>query len=391
MRPRSAITGVFFVNGAIAGSWVAQIPWVQERFGLSKTAMGFVLLGLSVGVVVALPVAGQLIVRHGSVQMIRSGALAAVAVLSVVLSMPNALLLTLGLFALGACNATMDVAMNAHGVTVERNRQRPIMSSLHAGWAFGGMAGAALAAAGVAAALDPRVIASVSAGLFLLLVLFFIRHLGVGSAAEGEAAPAFTLPSRAVLLLAVLVLLFMVCEGAMADWGGLLLRESTGASASTAALAFSCFAGGMTLGRLVGDPVNQRIGPVSLLRWGAALTVLALAVMLLTDVPAVALLGLFIVGVGVANGVPLMFSAAGRLPDTAPGPGIAAIASMGALGFVAGPPLIGFLADATSLPWALSTMVLGAIVVFALARRAAGVSGSPSSRSHPVSEGTVRP
>jgi predicted MFS family arabinose efflux permease len=140
----------------------------------------------------------------------------------------------------------------------------------------------------------------------------------------------------------------------------------------------------MTVGRLVGDAVNARIGPVALLRGGALLTGVPLAALLLVGQPAAALGGLFLVGLGVANGVPLMFSAAGRQPDTPPGPGIAAVSSMGSLGFLAGPPAIGFLADATSLPWALSLLILGAAVVFALARRAAGEREPAPAPPHPV-------
>ena len=158
----------------------------------------------------------------------------------------------------------------------------------------------------------------------------------------------------------------------MADWGGLYLRQDLGASAAVAALAFAFFTGGMTAGRLVGDWLTGRLGPVSVLRLGALLTGIPLAAMLLIGAPAAALTGMFVVGVGVANGVPLMFSAAGRRSDTSAGPGIAAVSSLGSLGFLAGPPLIGLLADAVSLPWALATLILGAVVVFALARRAAG-------------------
>jgi MFS family permease len=175
-----------------------------------------------------------------------------------------------------------------------------------------------------------------------------------------------------VVLLAILCLLVMVTEGAMADWGGLYLRRDLGAETAVAALAFAAFTGGMTTGRVFGDWINHHVGPVALLRWGALLTGLPLAGMLLIGTPAAALAGLFLVGLGVSNGVPLMFSAAGRQPDTPSGPAIAAVSSMGSLGFLAGPPFIGFLADAVSLPWALATLILGAVAVFALARRAAG-------------------
>jgi len=278
VSPRVATTGVFLANGAVIGAWVANIPWVQERFGLSKTEVGLLILGLSAGVMGSILLSGQAVMRHGT-----------------------------------------------------------------------------------------RRVALIVAG-----VIPCLRGLGAGSTAEGDDAPGFTLPSRGVALIAGLCLILMITEGAMADWGGIYLRQDLGAGASLTALAYAFFAAGLTVGRLVGDEINRRIGPIALLRGGAVLTGGALAAVLLVGEPAIALAGLFVVGLGVANGVPLMFSAAGRQLDTPPGPGIAAVSSMGSLGFLAGPAFIGPAADAVSLPWALSVLILGAVMVGALARRAAG-------------------
>jgi fucose permease len=372
MSPRWATTGVFVVNGAAIGTWVAQIPWIQERFDLSESAIGLVIVGMSLAVVMAFPIAGQAVVKHGSGRMVWVGGIATALAVNLAVLAPHPALVAAGLFVLGGASATMDVSMNSHGVGVERVLERPIMSSLHAGWAFGGMTGASFAALLTALGADPRVTVALASGLMLIALVASARRIGAGSAAEGAAAPRFTLPSRGVALLAVLCLLVMLTEGAMADWGGLYLRRELGAETAVAALAFAFFTAGMTAGRLFGDWINRRVGPVTLLRWGALLTGIPLAAMLLIAQPAAALAALFVIGLGVSNGVPLMFSAAGRQPDTPPGPGIAAVSSMGSLGFLAGPPLIGFLAGATSLPLALTTLTVGAVAVFALARRAAG-------------------
>jgi beta-phosphoglucomutase-like phosphatase (HAD superfamily)/predicted MFS family arabinose efflux permease len=372
MSRRWATTGVFFVNGAVIGTFVAQIPWIQERFDFSKSAMGLVLVGMSLAVIVAFPIAGQAIVKRGSVRMTWLGSLADVVAVNLVVLAPHPLLVPVALFVLGASNATMDVSMNAHGVKVERDLGRPIMSSLHAGWSFGGVVGAGFAAGLAALGVDPRITVAIASALLLVTVLVCTPRIGEGSEAEGEEAPRFTLPSRGVLLLAILCLLVMVTEGAMADWSGIYLRGDLGSSAAVAALAFAVFSAGMTTGRVFGDWVTGRIGAVATLRWGALLTGIPLAALLLTGTQAAALIGLFAIGLGVANGVPLMFSAAGRQPNTPAGPGIAAVSSMGSFGFLVGPPFIGVLADAVSLPWALATLILGAVAVFALARRAAG-------------------
>ena len=260
--------------------------------------------------------------------------------------------------------------MNSHGVKVEKDFGRPIMSSLHAGWAFGGMVGAAVAGAGAALGLAPSITVALSSALLVGSLAACAQRLGEGSRAEGAETPSLTMPTRNVLLLASLCFLIMVTEGAMADWGGLYLRQDLGSSTALAALSYSFFTGGMTLGRVLGDAINHRIGPAALLRWGALLTGVPLGTMLLVGESAPALIGLFLVGLGVANGVPLMFSAAGHQPDSPPGPSIAAVSSMGSLGFLVGPPVIGVLADVVSLPWALATLILGAVTVFCLARQA---------------------
>ncbi|HWM11179.1 MAG TPA: MFS transporter [Solirubrobacteraceae bacterium] len=369
---RWATTAIFIVNGAALGSWLAQVPWVQERFELSSGAMGLVLVGMSVAVILVMPIAGRAVVKHGSQRMTLIGGTACSLAVILPVAAPHPVLAAGALLVLGATSATMDVSMNSHGVHVERQLDRPIMSSLHAGWAFGGIIGAGFAAALGALGVDPRLTVLAASGTLLGVVLAAARWLGRGSAAAGEDTPGFTLPTRSVILLAVLCLLIMLTEGAMAGWGGLYIRQDLDATAALAALAYAFFTAGMFVGRLAGDDVSRRIGAVSLLRLGALLTGVPLALMLLIGTPAAALAGLFAIGLGVANGVPLLFSAAGRQREMPSGVAIAAVASIGSLGFLAGPPAIGFLAQATSLPWALATLVVGAAAVLALAHRAVG-------------------
>lgn len=375
MSPRTATFGVFFVNGAAIGVWVAQIPFVQDRFELAKSTLGLILLTMSIGVIVALPVMGQAVVRLGSARAVRLGGILCCLMVPLPLLAPEPYLLPFALLAFGAAGAAMDVSMNAHGSAIEGRLGRPIMSSLHAGWSFGGFAGAAGVAAATAAGADPRVQNTIAAALLLLVLLACLTSLGPGSAtAAGER---FRLPSRAVVLMAVLCFLTMVTEGAMADWSGVYLRGDLGASAGLAAATFAAFAAGMTVGRLTGDWVNQQIGPTQLLRGGSALAAIALGTMLLLADPILALAGLVFVGIGVANGVPLLFSCAGAGGVETAGPSIAAVSSMGSLGFLVGPPFIGFLAEATSLPLALATLCLATGAVAVLAHRVTGRARRP--------------
>jgi MFS family permease len=367
MTARMATVGVFFVNGAVIGTWVGQIPWVQDRFDLSKSTLGLIILTMAIGVIVALPIMGQAIVRLGSVRATRLAGTLCVLVLPLPLLAPEPWLLPLALIILGASSGAMDVSMNAHGVAVEQRIHRPIMSSLHAGWSFGGLAGAALVAAAGGVGIDPRVETLIATALFAALLAVCLQRLGEGSR-TAEAPAGFRRPPRSVVVLALLTLIVMVTEGAMADWGGIYLTRDLGTSTSFAALAFAAFSGGMTTARVFGDWLNRRLGAATLFQGGSALAAVALGGMLLAADPGLAIAGFFLVGIGVANGVPLAFSAAGHAPGES-GPNIAAVSSMGSLGFLAGPPFIGFLAEATSLPLALSTLCLGLAAVTVAGRR----------------------
>jgi len=367
VTPRWATAGVFFVNGVGVGTLLPHIPWLQDRLDLSKGVIGLCLLAMTAGALIAMPVTGQVLERRPS----RLVVLAAVIAFPVALAFPllasSAVALAALLFAVGLANGIFDVAQNAHGSAVERAMGRPIMSSLHAGWSLGGVVGAAGAALAAAAGLDARLYVAVAAGVLLVLGLAFWSRIGDAGEVVASEGGGLARPSRDVLLLGVLCILVMVTEGAMNDWSPLYLRETLGAGQDVAAAGFATFSAGMALGRIFGDALVARLGRDLVLRGGAALAAVALAGLLLAESIPVALVGLALVGLGVANGVPLMFSAAGRLEN--PGAAIAAVSTMGYVAFLGGPPLLGFLADATSLPTALATVCLAAGTVVVLGGR----------------------
>ena len=271
------------------------------------------------------------------------------------------------LFVFGATNGVMDVAMNAHGVALERELPKPIMSSLHGGWSLGGFASAGLVAIAAAAGVDPR-LESLFVGVVLwLAALWITRRLGSASA-HSKTATGLALPSRAVLLIGGLCFLVMMTEGGIADWSGIYLRHDAGASAAAAAMAFTGFSLGMAVARLGGDLLNERLGAGRLLRGGMALVAVALGGALLIGETAPAVIGFALCGLGIANAVPLLFSAAGRLEP--PGPSLAAAFTLGYTGFIVGPPVIGILSDQVGLPRTLALLLLAALTVAALGGRA---------------------
>ena len=364
MSPRWATAGVFFVNGTGVGTLLPHVPYLQERLDVSKGVIGLCLLAMAGGALVAMPIAGQVLDRRPSGRVVRVGAFIYPVALAFPLLAADAVALAALLFVVGAANGWLDVSMNAHGSAVERDLGRPIMSSLHAAWSVGGVVGAAGAALAAAASLDPRIYVAAAAAVLWLLAFVLTRLLGEVSAAAH--AGGLVRPSRGVLGLGLLGILVMVCEGAINDWGPLYLRGDLGTGRDVAAAGFATFSAGMAIGRFGGDALVRRLGPRAVLRGGATLAAVALGVTLLAGSPAVALVGFTFFGLGVANGVPVLFSAAGRTEN--PGPGIAAVSTMGYVAFLGGPPLLGFLADAVTLPWALATMCFAAAAVAVFGR-----------------------
>jgi fucose permease len=290
------------------------------------------------------------------------------------------------LFVFGASNGAMDVAMNAHGVAIQKELDRPIMSSLHGGWSVGGFAAAGLVAVAATAGLDPRVESLLVGVALLLLSLWITRRLGTATA-HSSAGHGLALPTRPVILIGALCFLVMLTEGAIGDWSGIYLRQDAGASPAGAALAFTGFSLGMAIARLGGDVVNARIGAGRLLRAGTALVAIALGGVLLIGEMVPAVVGFALCGLGIANAVPLLFSAAGRIHP--PGPSLAAAFTLGYTGFVVGPPVIGLLSDQIGLSRTLALLVLAPVTVAVLGSRAIGKSKRASPDAAEVALGEI--
>jgi len=292
------------------------------------------------------------------------------------------------LFVFGASGGAMDVAMNAHGVAVERELGRPIMSSLHGGWSVGGFVSAGLVAVAAAAGVDPRLESLIVGVALWVAALWITRRLGSASA-QSKAGGGLALPSRAVMLIGGLCFLVMMTEGGIADWSGIYLRHDAGASTAAAAMAFTGFSLGMAVARLGGDLLNERLGAGRLLRGGMALVAAALGGALLIGQEVPAVIGFALCGLGIANGVPLLFSAAGRLDP--PGPSLAAAFTVGYTGFIVGPPVVGLLADRFGLPETLSLFVIAALAVVALGGRATARSRPPLPAGAAVGPSSLAP
>ncbi len=364
-RPRLAVLSAFFINGALMATWVSRIPAIQIKLGLSEAALGLVLLGISVGVLPALSVAGGVIGRVGSRRVTIGAALAMCLILPLLAILPDARLLWVALFGFGASMSMMDVAMNDQAVQVERREQRPLMSSFHAAFSLGALVGALIGAAMAAnAAITPTIHFGLMAVLFGGGILLASRHLLNVESESEEPQGVFSLPPRALWPLGAVAFCCALGEGAMADWSGVYLTQELGTSAAFAALGFAAFSLTMTAGRLMGDYLSTNWAPERVVRLGGVVATIGFLASVITAEPVIVLIGFAAIGIGLANIIPLAFSAAGNFPGLPSGVGIAGVATIGYAGFLAGPPVIGFLAEQTSLRIAflLITLLVGSLI-----------------------------
>jgi predicted MFS family arabinose efflux permease len=363
----AALAFIFFANGAALASWYPHIPSVQARLGIGTGTLGLALLGLAAGALGAMPLAGWLLSRVGSRRLV------AVTLLGVCFTLPlpvlagSTLWLALALVVFGACNGALDVSMNAHAVALEKRSGGHFLSRLHALFPVGGLVGAGLAALALAEGMTPFRHLLACASVLGTGSLVALARLPALPTETTENPPHLAGPVRPVLTLGLIGFCGLAAEGAMGDWTAIWLQRWLGTSAAVAACAFAVFSLAMAAGRLAGDHLVARQGARAQLEAGGILAASSLGIALLVGHPLAALAGCVGMGLGLANVIPIVFRESATVPGLAPGQGLAAATTVGYCGFLAGPPAIGFVADATGLPRALGLVVLATAAIAFLA------------------------
>jgi fucose permease len=364
-----AIAAVFFVNGVTLASWISRIPTLTERLQLGPGQVGLALMALAAGALIAFPITGRLVDTRSSAFTVLFFGLIMVLSLPILVIAPHLLMLILALLLFGFGNGGMDVSMNAQGVQVERFVGRSIINSLHGCFSLGAFTGAAIGA-GVAQLEVPPLVHFLGVSVVGIAGIWWIHRWLIPDAKDprqSDRAATFAVPPRSLWLLGALALCTSVAEGAMADWSGLYLRDALGTSAGFAALGFAAFSVAMLVGRFTGDALVRRFGAPRLVRAGGVLAALGLSLALILNQPGVMLLGFAAVGLGLSIVYPLVFSAAGNHPTVTAGRAVASVATVGYTGFLAGPPILGWLAELTSLRLMMGVIILLAALTAALA------------------------
>ena len=364
----AAVAAAFMLNGMSFGTWAARIPAVKAQTGLDEAGLGFALLGASIGAVLTMTFGGWLGSKFGTHVMTPLTMVGCAVLMIAIGASWDFASLTVSLLLFGIFQGTMDVSMNANGIAVEHAGAGPIMSRLHASWSIGAFLGALVstqvAAFGIPVLPEFAAIGTALAvgGVILRFAMLPDKHAEGGGRLRRSTGP--------LLLLGALALCGLMAEGSATDWSGVYLQRTMAASEGLAGLAVTTFVGCMAVARLAGDRLAVLFGSARLVSGGAALAALGLALALAVQIPAVAIVGFGLMGLGLAAVVPTLFRAAGSQPGIPASVGIAAVSTMGYAGGLIGPPIIGTVASAVTLRGSLLIILVMLAILTVGGRRA---------------------
>ncbi|MFR9673303.1 MFS transporter [Streptomyces sp. TR06-5] len=414
VKARAAVAALFFTNGFVFSNVVPRYPEIKADLALSNAALGTAIAAMPLGALLVGLAAGPLIARFGSAwTAVVSQVLMGVDVV-LVGTAPSYTLLWAAVFTAGSLDAVTDVAMNAHGMRVQRRYGRSILNSFHGVWSIGavlgGLAGAAAAGAGV-----PLPVHLCGAGVFAAVSAtagrrFLLpgpedaeRDPASSGGAPGDASEAGRVRFRrpvvtAFAVLGLLTAAAAVVEDSPASWGATYLQNELGTGAFVGGFAFIALQGTQTVGRLLGDRVVHRTGERTTARLGGLLVAFGMGTALTWPTVPTTVAGFALAGFGIATLIPAAFRAADEVPGLPPGTGITVAAFLLRLGFLASPPVIGIVADATSIRTGLVLVPAAGAVILLTSGILGGARGSsPAAESHgdaadgAPSGGTARP
>lgn len=345
---RATVGVMFFLAGLTFASWASRIAAIQQKLSLSDTALGGILFTLPVGLMVSLPFSGWIITRIGSRKLLLI-ALPLYAVTLACLGLAqNTLQLIAALFCFGFFSNAMNIAVNTQAVATEKLYDKPIMASFHGLWSLAGFTGAAIGTLMIGYGIDPAVHFSIILVLVFIGIAVSYRYLqdDIGSVQSG---PVFVIPDNSLIKLGAVAFCSMICEGAMFDWSVIYFKKVIHAENAWVAAGYTAFMSTMAGGRFVADWFSGRFGLKRTLQLSGSLTAIGLITAVIFPMMIPAIIGFMLVGAGVSSVVPLVYSAAGKSGTMSPGVAIAAVSTIGFVGFLVGPPVIGFVAGAFSL------------------------------------------
>jgi MFS family permease len=369
-KARIAITTAFVINGTVIGALYARIPDIKEQLDISNSALGIALLCLPLGLLFGLGFSGKQSAKRGSAPVTYYSTYALAIALLIVGPVINYYTFCLTFVLFGACLATQDVAMNSHAIVLEHEADKRYMSTFHATFSMGALGGGLL---GGFFAQQKTTIMWQCAFIATLIFFanFFVRNMFLSADLDKHAVEGKKKIKRPKIF--IIVGLLGTCaaigEGSAGDWGAILARDTFDATPFISTLPYICFSAAMVIGRLFGDRLATKYGPMNLIIGGGSIAGIGLGGGLLVGGIGGVVFGWFAAGIGLSIVVPMLFTQAGEIAKTrfegqfAPSEGVAIVSGIAYFGFLVGPPILGFLGDAIGLRWALMVPALLALLM----------------------------
>lgn len=369
VRIRISITVFFFTSGLCFASWASRIPDIKSILQLSDATLGTVLFSLPAGLMVSLLFSGWMVTRFGSRRTLIIGNILYAATLTFTGLATSAWQLAAVLFVFGLWGNLINIAVNTQAVNAEVIYGRSIMASFHGAWSLAGFTGAAIGFVVIASHVPPYTHFCIIVATVLCMIFLSYRNL-LADTVHPESQPIFVKPDKQLLRLGFLAFLGMACEGAMFDWSGVYFQKTVHTPPSLTILGYVAFMSTMTGGRFIGDYLSNRLGRKKMLQLSGILIASGLSMAVVDPSIITATAGFLLVGFGTSSVIPLVYGAAGRSPKMSPGLALAAVSTVGFLGFLLGPPVIGWIAEVANLRYSFALIAVLGFCIALLASKA---------------------
>jgi len=366
---RIAISAFFFVAGLTFATWASRIPDIKDKLQLSDAGLGIVLFALPVGQILSLPISALLISKYGSRVIVISTALLYPFTLVLLSIASTTWQLVFTLFFFGFWANSLNIAMNTQAVGLEKYYGRSIMASFHGLWSLACFAGAAMASFFVSNGLSPMVHFLIVSAVTAMVVFAAYKYTLPKAESETKSQSLFTMPDKSLLILGLIAFCCMLCEGAMADWGGVYFKKVVEAPAALTTIGYVAFTCTMATGRFVGDWLVTKYGVKPLLQLSGIMIMAGLLIAVFVPQIIAATTGFLLVGFGVSSVVPIAYGLAGKTLKMSASAALAAVSTISFLGFLIGPPIIGFIAQISSLRFSFFIVAILGFGVTILARK----------------------
>jgi MFS family permease len=360
---RIAVSSFYFCMGFSFASWASRIPDIKTNLHLSEAQLGTILLALPMGQLLTLPISGRLVTKYGSRTIL------SIAILLYAIELTNigwaakGWQLALALFVYGVVGNMTNISVNTQGILAEKAYGRPIMTSFHGVWSIAGFAGALTGLLMMNLKMTPHQHFFVVAAMVFVIAFTARKYLIPGTTPQAQKKKLFEKPEKILLQLGIVAFCSMSAEGAMFDWSGVYFKEVVKAPHSLVILGYASFMVMMAMGRFLGDRIIARIGRKKLLQISGILIVTGLMTAVLFPYIITATAGFILVGLGVSSIVPTVYSAAAKASKASPGMALAGVSSIGFLGFLSGPPIIGYIAQIAGLQYSFAVVAIAGLCV----------------------------